>query len=291
MDKPNNQSTLKYMRAYIRANKLNDKPIKLNMKREDTIKHLRKLDHWDSSVDDVEKPKKTDGIDKAKGTSQKRVMVGKEEPAKKRLDEYVKLHTLYIDTFDDKGLSKFSTFKSAKSDSDKLLKRMDDLVEPISQILISDYIEKNQKVIGLKKKVKDLEQSLEERFNKLPKKKKPAKPKGKNVSQKVLAIEHTIKNVDPPKKADQPKPPSVKVKERDILNRQYKNKYNKTIYQILKEYDPRMSSVEKAKALSKDEINKTAKKIRIKLHPDKGGDEKEFKKANEAIEILLDTIK
>jgi len=52
-----------------------------------------------------------------------------------------------------------------------------------------------------------------------------------------------------------------------------------------------MSSVEKAKALSKDEINKTAKKIRIKLHPDKGGDEKEFKKANEAIEILLNTLK
>ena len=291
MDKPNNQSTLKYMHAYIRANKLNDKPIKLNMKREDTIKHLRKLDHWDSSVDDVKKPKKTDGIDKAKGTSQKRVMVGKEEPAKKRLDEYVKLHTLYIDTFDDKGLSKFSTFESAKKESDKLLDKMAELVEPISQILIKDYIKKTKGVSEARKQVKDLQQSLEERFEKLPKKKKPAKPKRKNVSQKVLAIEHTIKKVDPPKKADPPKPPRVKVNERQILNSQFREKYNKTIYQILKEYDPRMSNVDKAKKLSKDEINKTAKKIRIKLHPDKGGDEKEFKKANEAIEILLNTLK
>lgn len=282
MDKPNNQSTLKYMRAYIRANKLNDKPIKLNMKRADTIKHLRKLDHWDSSVDDVKKPKKTDGIDKAKGTSQKRVMVGKEEPAKKRLDEYVKLHTLYINTFDDKGLKKYNTFKSAKSDSDKLLNRMAELVEPISQILIKNYIKKTKGVAEARKQVKDLEQSLEERFDKLPKKKKPAKPNGKNVGEKVLAIE------DKTKKAEKPK---VKVSERKILASNYFKKYDKTIYQILKPHDQRMSSESKAKQLSKDEIKKTSKKIRLKLHPDKGGDADEFAKVNEAIKILLDTIK
>jgi len=175
MQKPDNQSTLKYMRDYIRANKLNDKPIKLNMKRAETIKHLRKLGHWDDVNDDVKKPEKTDGFQSTKGISQKRVMVGKEEPAKKRLDEYVKLHTLYIDTFDDEGLKKYNTFKSAKKESDKLLDKMAELVEPISQILINDYIKNTKGVKKARAQVKSLSNSLEERFDKLPKKKKPAK--------------------------------------------------------------------------------------------------------------------
>lgn len=193
MDKPNNHSTLKYMRAYIRANKLNDKPIKLNMKREDTIKHLRKLDHWDSSVDDVKKPKKTDGIQSTKGLSKTRITVGKEEPAKKRLEEYVKLHKLYIDTFDDKGLKKYDTFKSAKSDSDKLLKRMEDLIDPINPSIKKKLIKEIKGIQTAQTKVRQLSESLEERFDKLPKKKKPAKPKGKSVGSKVKAIEDKSK--------------------------------------------------------------------------------------------------
>ena len=172
MDKPNDQSTLSYMRTYIKNKKLNDKPIKLNMKRAETIKHLRKLGHWDSSVDGQKKPKA--GIP-VKGTSKKRVTVGKEEIVKKRLDEYVKLHVKYIDTFGDKGLSKFSTFESAKKESDKQLDKMADLVEPISQSLILDYIKKTKGVTKARAQVKSLSNSLKERFDKLPKKKKPEK--------------------------------------------------------------------------------------------------------------------
>ncbi len=279
MDKPNDHSTLSYMRTYIKNKKLNDKPIKLNMKRAETIKHLRKLDHWDSSVDGQKKPKAGKDV---KGTSKKRVTIGKEDVAKKRLDEYVKLHVKYIDTFDDKGLSNFSTFESAKKESDKQLDKMADLVEPISQILIRDYIKKTKGVSKARAQVKELSESLEERFDKLPKKKKPAKPKGKNISVKVLAIEDKTNTAEKPK---------VKVSERKILASNYFKKYNKTIYQILKPFNTNMSSESKAKQLSKDEIKKTAKQIRIKLHPDKGGDPEEFAKANEAIQILLDTIK
>ncbi len=198
MDKPNDHSTLSYMRTYIKNKKLNDKPIKLNMKRAETIKHLRKLGHWDSSVDGQKKPKA--GID-VKGTSKKRVTVGKEEIAKKRLDEYVKLHVKYIDTFGDKGLSKFSTFESAKKESDKQLDKMADLVEPISQLLISDYIKKNQKAVILKSKVKSLSNSLEERFDKLPKKKKPAKKE-----DDVRPVDKDVPKIKSPAKKATPTP-------------------------------------------------------------------------------------
>jgi len=200
MDKPDNHSTLKYMKLYIKDKKLNEKPIKLNLKRADTIEHLKKLGHWDSSKDGIKKPKKTDGVDKAKGSSQKRVTVGKEAPAKKRLDEYVKLHTLYINTFDNAGLKKYKSVATAKRDSDKLLKRMDELVEPISQILITDYIKKNQKVIGLKKKVKDIKQSLAERSAKedevRPAEKSRLRPVKKAPAKKPAPKEDEVRPVD-----------------------------------------------------------------------------------------------
>ena len=214
MDKPNDHSTLSYMRTYIKNKKLNEKPIKLNMKRAETIKHLRKLGHWDSSVDGQKKPK---GGKAVKGTSKKRVTIGKEEIAKKRLDEYVKLHVKYINTFDDKGLSKFSTFDSAKKESDKQLDKMADLVEPIAQSLILDYIKKTKGVTKARAQVKSLSNSLKERFDKLPKKKKPAKkeddvrPVDKDVAKikkKPAKKEDDVRPVD--KDVPKIKPPAKK---------------------------------------------------------------------------------
>ena len=299
MDKPNNHSTLKYMREYIKNKKLNEKPIKLNFKRAETIDHLKKLGHWDSSVDNVKKPKKTDGVDKAKGTSKKRVTVGKEEAAKKRLDEYVKLHTLYIKNFDDAGLKKYNSVATAKSDSDKLLKRMADLVEPIAQSLILDYIKKTKGVTKARATVKSLSNSLEERFEKLPKKKKTSvkedevRPVDKDVPKIKKKPPPPVKKAPPPAppKADDTEIPDVEVSIRKQLASDYFRKYNKTIYQALKPFNENMSSEGKAKNLTRAEIKKTGKRIRLKLHPDKGGSAEEFSRVFEAISIIENTLK
>ena len=51
MVKPTAKSTVKDMKDYIRANKLNKAPIRLGMKRADLITGLRKLGHWDGRHD------------------------------------------------------------------------------------------------------------------------------------------------------------------------------------------------------------------------------------------------
>ena len=50
MSKPNENSTLKEIKDYIRANKLNKPDIKLGLKKSELISILKKLGHWDSSV-------------------------------------------------------------------------------------------------------------------------------------------------------------------------------------------------------------------------------------------------
>ncbi len=249
MDKPNDHSTLSYMRAYIRNKKLNEKPIKLNMKRAETIKHLRKLGHWDSSVDGKKKPKAGIAV---KGTSKKRVTIGKEEIAKKRLDEYVKLHVKYIDTFGDKGLSKFSTFDSAKKESDKQLDKMADLVEPIAQSLILDYIKKTKGVTKARAQVKSLSNSLEERFDKLPKKKKPEKKPVKPSESKLLQ-QKGVGSVPPPKI----KPPSSTKKIKPKINK-------KQIDKLSLEYIKEIKKMSPLKTLA--EIQSTYKKYEKKIY-------------------------
>ncbi len=287
MDKPNDHSTLSYMRTYIRNKKLNEKPIKLNMKRAETIKHLRKLGHWDSSVDGKKKPKAGIAV---KGTSKKRVTIGKEEVAKKRLDEYVKLHTLYINTFDDKGLKKYSTFKSAKSDSDKLLNRMADLVEPIAQSLILDYIKKTKGVTKARAQVKSLSNSLEERFDKLPKKKKPEK------KQKVLAIEDKPKTKAPTKRKSKSQPPTgplIAKADRDAYVASFYSKYKQTksVFEVLKPFDKRLGGKLSAMLVPLDELKQIRRKTIVKLHPDKGGDADKFDMVNDAFNALISSYK
>ncbi len=333
MDKPNDHSTLSYMRTYIKNKKLNEKPIKLNMKRAETIKHLRKLGHWDSSVDGVKKEK---GGIPVKGTSKKRITIGKEEIAKKRLDEYVKLHVKYINTF-DKGLSKFSTFDSAKKESDKQLDKMADLVEPIAQSLILDYIKKTKGVTKARAQVKSLSKSLEERFDKLPKKpkkkpapkedevrpvdkdvpkikKKPAKkeddvrpvdkdvpkikkkatpPKGKNVGAKVKAIEEKGKDDKARGKEQPPTGPLIAKRDREAYVGDFYGKYKQTksVYQVLKPFDKRLGGKGKAMLVPLDEVRKIRKKAMVKIHPDKGGDEENFKMVNDAFNALISSYK
>tara|TARA_R110000803_G_scaffold32745_1_gene71969 strand:+ start:262 stop:1173 length:912 start_codon:yes stop_codon:yes gene_type:complete len=86
--------------------------------------------------------------------------------------------------------------------------------------------------------------------------------------------------------------PKVSVSMRDGLNIAFMNKYGmKTIYQVLKPFNNNMGSIGRAKQLSREEIKRTAKQIRLKLHPDKGGDADEFAKVNEALQIMLKTLK
>ena len=80
----------------------------------------------------------------------------------------------------------------------------------------------------------------------------------------------------------------VKVSERKKQNQRYLNKYDKTIYQVLKPYG--IGSESKAKTISPSELKKIAKKIRLDKHPDKGGDADEFDEFNVAIKILMDTV-
>ena len=80
----------------------------------------------------------------------------------------------------------------------------------------------------------------------------------------------------------------VKVSERKRANQKYMNKYDKTIYQVLKPYG--IGSEAKAKTISPSELKKIAKSIRLDKHPDKGGDPEDFDKFNIAIKLLLDTV-
>lgn len=102
----------------------------------------------------------------------------------------------------------------------------------------------------------------------LPPVKKRAKPQPKPDAPKEIA--------DKAPKA----PEKFKVSQtRGKLNRDFKTKYKKTIYQVLGV---------KAR-IPPSEMKKVARELRLKNHPDRGGDRNEFSKINEAIEIMLST--
>ena len=65
LPKPNVNSTLAEIKAYVRDYKLNKPEIKLGMKKADLIKGLKKHGHWDSSSKKISRAQKSflSGID------------------------------------------------------------------------------------------------------------------------------------------------------------------------------------------------------------------------------------
>mgnify|MGYP003132473098 CR=1 FL=1 len=107
---------------------------------------------------------------------------------------------------------------------------------------------------------------------------KPTPKPEKKVSPKLILDKvQKLEQKDP----TPPKEDFVVDSDRGKLNREFKSKYKKTIYQVLGV---------KSRA-SPSEVKKRARELRLKLHPDKGGDTAEFSKVNEAIKIMLDTFK
>jgi len=84
--------------------------------------------------------------------------------------------------------------------------------------------------------------------------------------------------------------PVIKIKKalRTRLNKDFKNKYKKSIYQVLG-----FGTQKKAEADPKTpaEIKKICRDLKRKNHPDKGGDEEVFKSIQEACDIMIDTFK
>jgi len=78
MTKPNNKSTVKEMKDYIRKNKLNQPKVKLGMRKAEMIAALKKIGHFEDSettttpkkvekkVEKKEEPKKKEGVDFSK---------------------------------------------------------------------------------------------------------------------------------------------------------------------------------------------------------------------------------
>ena len=79
----------------------------------------------------------------------------------------------------------------------------------------------------------------------------------------------------------------VKSTDRKKLNNAFINKYDKSIYQVLKKYG--LGSEAVAKKTSPAELKKISKRIRLDTHPDKGGSPEDFDMFNNAIKVLLDT--
>jgi len=95
-----------------------------------------------------------------------------------------------------------------------------------------------------------------------------------------LATEKERKRIDEAKRLIKSDSDSFKVSsDRGKLNRAFKDKYKKTIYQVLGV---------KARVPEK-EMKEVARKLRLKNHPDRGGSADKFAMINEAIEIMLKT--
>lgn len=187
MQKPDGLSTLSYMRKYIKENKLNDKPIKLNMKRAETIKHLRKLGHWDDvhdkTIKDGQSIRKVKAEAKKSGGTQsipiKRPSkpIAKEADVKKAFDKYVQLHLKYIDRFSDEGLEELKeqnrTPMNVLDMSNTLIKQMDDLRDRITdKKLFGKLI--NKKTRDAQAMVKKLSKDIKSRYEKISSVKKSA---------------------------------------------------------------------------------------------------------------------
>eukprot|EP01043_Picozoa_sp_COSAG02_P040579 COSAG02_NODE_3295_length_6994_cov_46.367368_8_plen_369_part_00 len=330
MDKPHVNFTLGEMRDYIRQKKLNVKPITLNLSRAETIATLKKLGHWDDTVKKKTRVSKGKKDLKKADRAVRSATVSKDAEVKKAFDKYVKLHVKYIDTFDDKGLKKLKKQKKSTMNvsdmSDTLLKEIEDIRASIrNQSLFSSLVVK--KVIDAQLKVKELSKNIKSRYQKISSTNKPApkeddvRPIDKDVpkiKKKPAAKEDDVRPVDkdvpkikpPAKKAtpqakkpvkpsdsksQPPTGPLVAKKDRDIYTDEFYKKYEKTFkktaYQILKKFDKRLGSKKTAALVPMDELTKLRKKSIAKIHPDKGGDEEEFKMVNDAFDALLKSYK
>jgi hypothetical protein len=215
--------------------------------------------------------------------------------------------------------------------SDTLLKEMEDIRASIKNQKLWSDLTQNKKVLNASAKVRELRKNIKSRYQKIssakkaapkedevrpvdkdvpkikkkpapkedevrpvdkdvpkPPAKKPAPPKGKNVGAKVKAIEAKGKS-------QPPTGPPVAKRDRDIYTDEFFNKYektfNKTVYQVLKRFDKRLGSKKAAALVPMDELTKLRKKSIAKIHPDKGGDEEEFKMVNDAFDALLKSYK
>ena len=90
MPKPHAKSTLKEMKDYIRAKKLNKPEVKLGMKKAEMVAALKKMGHWDPKHDGASAPKsapkptkKVVGTQKKLGTKVKK-QAPKKKPAPKK---------------------------------------------------------------------------------------------------------------------------------------------------------------------------------------------------------------
>ena len=169
MEKPHVNFTLVQMRDYIRKMKLNVKPITLNLTRAETIATLKKLGHWDDSVEKkkrqrLSKKKREDIMFKEAEKLYKKVTIKKDEAVKKAFDKYVKLHLKYIDKFNDMGIKKFDTFEKVKQESDKLLKEINELIEKIDTGQVVELGLINKDVKDAQKKVKQLSKNVKSRY-------------------------------------------------------------------------------------------------------------------------------
>ena len=106
------------------------------------------------------------------------------------------------------------------------------------------------------------------------KKKEPVEPVEPEEPEEPLAI------------ADKPLE-EFKVKKalRTRLNKDFKQKYNKSISQVLE-----FGTMSKSNP-SPSEVKKVCRKLKLKNHPDKGGDEEVFKSIQEACDIYLETFR
>jgi hypothetical protein len=84
--------------------------------------------------------------------------------------------------------------------------------------------------------------------------------------------------------------PNIKIKKalRTRLNKDFKKKYNKSIYQVLGLGTQRQAEEDPK---SPAEIKKICRKLKLQNHPDKGGDEEVFKAVQEACDIFMETFK
>mgnify|MGYP003641642337 FL=1 len=111
--------------------------------------------------------------------------------------------------------------------------------------------------------------------------------------KKMISEAKKNKNKKPAKKpatlllGDKPKPPPAskvpfKKTQRKQKNKDFKEKYGMNIWDALK--------IGSDASPSSAELKKICRKLKVKNHPDKGGDEETFKAINEACEIYVETI-
>jgi hypothetical protein len=134
MPKPNQNSSVKEMKDYIRSKKLNHPLIRLGLKKAELVSGLKKLGHWD----EVAKVKKT-RVKKAKGsfnvknTSPSQVKGSSKKPEKKKAEpkkkgkQNITFDDLYNSEFDKNYLNEWMdeprmSYGRVKSATNKLLK-------------------------------------------------------------------------------------------------------------------------------------------------------------------------